>query len=119
MKQRFSIVLEGSDDTQPVVIRLRQALKLLGRAFRLKCVEIRESDVSVEILTTDAGNESKNNQHMTETLFGTTAIVACGDRGGCSESPVEIARSRHGAECGGRIDTASHLTHLHFQGAPL
>ncbi len=38
-RQRFTITLEGDDDSQPVIIRLRQALKLLGRAFKLRCVE--------------------------------------------------------------------------------
>lgn len=40
MKQRFTIILEGDDDVTPVVIRLRHALKLLLRAFGLKCVRI-------------------------------------------------------------------------------
>jgi hypothetical protein len=41
---RFLITLEGLDDAQPVVVRVRQALKLLGRAFRLKCVAIETAD---------------------------------------------------------------------------
>lgn len=40
VKQQFTIILEGSDDVTPVFIRLRHALKLLLRAFRLRCVQI-------------------------------------------------------------------------------
>ena len=42
MKQRFKIILAGRDDHQPAVVRLRPALKLLLRGFRLRCVEARE-----------------------------------------------------------------------------
>jgi len=51
MKQRYVVVLEGRDDAQPVTQRLGLALKLLLRAFRLKCVECRQA---TEAATTEA-----------------------------------------------------------------
>jgi hypothetical protein len=54
-RQRFSIVLEGIDDMQPVVIRLRQLLKLALRGLRLRCVECRET---TEATTTAEQRES-------------------------------------------------------------
>ena len=57
MSQRFTITLEGKDDVQPVVIRLRQALKLLGRAFKLRCIGCREVEISQNVDDVRAGTE--------------------------------------------------------------
>jgi hypothetical protein len=45
MKERFEIVLEGDDrDVQAPEVRLRQALKMLLRAFRLRCTRASRVD---------------------------------------------------------------------------
>jgi hypothetical protein len=49
--QRFEIVLEDRDDITPVIVRLRELLKIAGRGLRLKCIEARQlGDRSVDVL---------------------------------------------------------------------
>ncbi len=63
MKQQFAIVLEGGDDHQPTVIRLRQLLKLADRAYRLRCVGCQEiEDVNQQSTTDGAVIETPSNQ---------------------------------------------------------
>lgn len=46
---RYVIVLQPeSGDSRPDAVRLRQALKYLGRACRLRCVEVRPEQLTNE-----------------------------------------------------------------------
>lgn len=49
---RFAIMIEAKPDTVPATTRLRRALKVLLRAFGLRCVEIREVPANGDEQTT-------------------------------------------------------------------
>lgn len=55
MKARFEIVLEDLGcESAPAVVRLRQALKRLGRTWDFKCIELKEAKQESE----ETANES-------------------------------------------------------------
>jgi hypothetical protein len=54
-KTRFTITLEALPAATPAEIRMRQALKLLLRAFRFRCVERREIKINQDGSAPSAG----------------------------------------------------------------
>jgi hypothetical protein len=63
-RPRYHLTLEAMPDDVPPIHRLRRALKVLLRSFRLFCVEARESSPAVPIPPTQS--DTNEVSHATE-----------------------------------------------------